>query len=59
VAAETRSPLVETSASASSTRRKSDMTDTLPESPRETERRSVEVARFPTMWTKCECVGAV
>ena len=34
VAAETRSPLVETSASASSTRRKSDMTDTLPESPR-------------------------
>jgi hypothetical protein len=27
VAAETRSPLVETSASASSTRRKSDMTD--------------------------------
>jgi hypothetical protein len=35
VAAETRSPLVETSASASSTRRKSDMTDTLPESPRE------------------------
>jgi hypothetical protein len=35
VAAETCSPLVETSASASSTRRKSDMTDTLPESPRD------------------------
>jgi len=52
VAAETCSPLVETSASASSTRRKSDMTDSPSRKSTGAERRSVEVARFPTKWTK-------
>ena len=56
VAAETRSPLVETSASASSTRRKSDMTDARSESskrvePSGTEQRGAQTRCGVSFWT--------